>query len=353
LVKRGVDLKAALREDMAQVTETGKQFWVGKRVLITGASGMVGSWLVKELLALGARISVLVHDSDPQAELFRSGDIHSCSVVNGSLADYWSVERAVNEQEVDTVFHLGAQTIVGTANRSPLPTFEANVRGTYNLLEACRVHAAMVQRVVIASSDKAYGDQEQLPYTEAAPLIGRHPYDVSKSCADLIAQAYHHTYKLPVAIARCGNVYGGGDLNWSRIVPGTIREFLRNRPIVLRSDGTYIRDYIYVKDAARGYLRLAECLDDQRVRGEGFNFSTESPLTVLQIVEAIQKLMRREDLQPVIENSASGEIRNQWLSAAKARDVLGWRAEYDLESGLAETVAWYRLYLRGSASAAL
>lgn len=322
-------------------------FWNRKRVLVTGASGMVGSWLVKELLVGGAHVAVLVRDSDPQSELFRSGDIRACNVVNGRLEDFWSLERAVNEHDIDTVFHLGAQTIVGTANRFPLPTFEANIRGTYNLLEACRLHRGLVQRVIVASSDKAYGDQEQLPYREDAPLTGRHPYDVSKSCADLIAQSYHQTFDLPVAIARCGNVYGGGDLNWSRIVPGTICEFLRSRPVVLRSDGTFVRDYLYVKDAVRGYLRLAECLGDVRVRGGGFNFSNESPVTVLEIVGVLQKLMACEHLRPIIENSARAEIRNQYLSAAKARELLHWVPQYELQSGLGETIAWYREYLKG------
>lgn len=308
---------------------------------------MVGSWLVKALLAGGARVVVLVCDSDPQSELFRSGDIRVCSVVNGRLEDFWSVENSINAHDVDTVFHLGAQTLVGTANRFPLPTFEANVRGTYNLLEACRLHMNMVKRVIVASSYKAYGDQEQLPYREDASLTGRHPHDVSKSCADLITQSYHYTFELPVAIARCGNVYGGGDLNWSRIVPGTISACLRNQPVVLRSDGTYVRDYIYVQDAVRGYLRLAECLEDARVRGGGFNFSNESPVTVLEIVAAIQKLMKCEHLQPVIENSAQGEIRNQYLSSAKARELLAWTPQFDLPSGLEETIAWYRTYLKG------
>ena len=321
-------------------------FWRQRRVLVTGASGMVGSWLVKALLAAEASVIVLVHDADPQTELYRSGDIRRCSTVLGSLQDLWSLERAVTEHEADTVFHLGAQTIVGTANRFPLPTFETNIRGTYQLLEVCRLHRDIVHRVVVASSDKAYGDREQLPYTEDAPLTGRHPYDVSKSCADLIAQAYHRTYGLPVAIARCGNVYGGGDLNWSRIVPGTIREFLHGRPIVLRSDGTYVRDYVYVKDAVQGYLRLAQCLDSGQVRGEGFNFSNETPLTVRQIVAALQQAMGCEHLEPVVENSARGEIRDQYLSAAKARTVLGWAPQYDLNSGLAETIAWYRDYLK-------
>jgi CDP-glucose 4,6-dehydratase len=321
------------------------EFWKERRVLVTGATGTVGSWLVKDLLALGAHIVVLVRDADPRSELYRSGDIHRVSVVNGILEDLWTLERAINEREVDTVFHLGAQTIIGTAHRFPLPTFEANIRGTYNLLEVCRLHHEMVRRVVVASSDKAYGEQPNLPYTEDMPLNGRHPYEISKSCADLIAQSYHHTYGVPVTIARCGNVYGGGDLNWSRIVPGTVRSCLLGEPLVIRSDGAYVRDYIYVKDVARAYVRLAECLNDDRVTGEAFNFSAESPLTVLELVRILQRLMDREHITPHILNHAEGEIRSQHLSAAKARTILGWQPQFDLERGLRETIDWYRGFL--------
>lgn len=319
--------------------------WSNRRVFITGATGMIGSWLVKELLARGAYVIALVQDADPQSEFFRSGDYRQSSIVNGHLEDFWTLERAINEYETDTIFHLGAQTLVGVAHRFPLPTFEANIRGTYNLLEACRLHMDVVQRVVIASSDKAYGEQSHLPYTEEMPLNGRHPYEVSKSCADLIAQAYHHTYGLPVAIARCGNVYGGGDLNWSRIVPGTIRSFLRGERPIIRSDGTYVRDYIYVKDVVHAYMRLAEFLDNDQVRGEAFNFSLEKPMTVLEMVGMIQKLMDCKHIEPDIRNCAEGEIRSQYLSAEKARKVLGWEPVFDLETGLRETIAWYRTFL--------
>lgn len=321
------------------------EFWEERRVLVTGATGFVGSWLVKELLAQGAYVVTLVRDADPQSELYRSGNIHQVSVVNGTLEDFWTLEQAINGQEADTVFHLGAQTIVGTAQRFPLPTFEANIRGTYNLLEACRLHRDLVQRVVIASSDKAYGEQPNLPYSEDIPLRGRHPYEVSKSCADLIAQAYYHTYGFPVAIARCANVYGGGDLNWSRIIPGAIRSLLRDKRPIIRSDGTYIRDYIYVKDVTRAYMCLAEGLDDKRVQGEAFNFSTELPLTVLELVRTIQRLMECENIEPHIFNCAEGEIRAQHLSAARARAILGWGPQFDLEQGLSETIEWYRVFL--------
>lgn len=325
-------------------------FWHGRRVLVTGATGVIGSWLVKSLLDEGAWVAALVRDADPVSEFYRSGLSHQVSVINGGLEDFWTVERAVNEHQVGAVFHLGAQTIVGTAHRSPLPTFEANIRGTYNLLEACRIHSDMVRQVVVASSDKAYGEQPDLPYTEDMSLKGLHPYEVSKSCADLVAQAYHHTYGLPVAIARCGNVYGGGDLNWSRIVPETIRSFHQGNRPVIRSDGSYVRDYIYVKDIAHAYMRIAECLSDERVMGEAFNLSTESPLTVLELVKTIQGLMGCEEITPKILGTAEGEIKSQYLSTEKARKVLGWRPKYGLEPGLQETIAWYRRFLIEEAS---
>ncbi len=318
--------------------------WKNRKVFVTGATGIVGSWLVKDLLAQDAHVVALVRDADPQSELYRSGDIRRISVISGALEDFRTLERAINEHKIDTVFHLGAQTIVGVAHRSPLPTFEANIRGTYNLLESCRLHSTIVQRIVIASSDKAYGEQTNLPYTEDMPLQGRYPYEVSKSCIDLITQGYHHTYNSPTAIARCGNIYGGGDLNWSRIVPDTIRFCLRGERPVIRSDGTYVRDYIYVKDVVHAYMRLAECLDDNRVQGEAFNFSNETPVTVLELTRMIQKLMKCEHLEPRILNAAEGEIHAQYLSAAKAAEILEWKPQFGLEQGLCETIEWYRSF---------
>lgn len=305
---------------------------------------MVGSWLVRDLLARNARVVALIHDADPQSALFRSGDAARVSIVNGALEQPGCVERAINEHEVDTVFHLGAQTIVGTAMRSPVPTFEANLRGSYHLLDACRHHRGLVQRVVIASSDKAYGEHEALPYTEEMPLLARHPYDVSKSCTELIAQCYFHTYDVPVAIARCGNIYGGGDLNWSRVVPGTIRSVLRGERPILRSDGKFVRDYLHVLDTVRAYLSLAENVTRPEVTGEAFNFSAESPLTVLDVVAQIQTLAGTA-LEPKILNTARNEIHSQHLSAARAHELLGWKAELDLAAGLAATLPWYRDYL--------
>ena len=340
----GGPIATALDAAPSAYRKAAREEWRGRRAFVTGATGMIGSWLVRTLLDAGAEVVVLVLDADPQSELFRSGDVARTTVVNGALEDYSAVERAVNVHEVDTVFHLGAQTLVGPAHRAPLATFEANIRGTYNLLEACRVHAAVVKRVVVASSDKAYGETDALPYVEDLPLDGRHPYEVSKSCTDLLARSYHHTYGLPVTVARCGNVYGGGDLNWSRIVPGTIRAFLRGERPVIRSDGTFLRDYIYVRDVAEAYMTLATRTGDESVIGQAFNFSDESPLSVLDLVARIGRLMD-VDLAPDVRNNARGEIRHQYLSAARARSVLGWRPTHALDAGLRETIEWYREFL--------
>jgi CDP-glucose 4,6-dehydratase len=269
-------------------------------------------------------------------------------VVRGDVRDQALLERALGEFEVDTVLHLAAQTIVGIANRNPVSTFETNVQGTWALLEACRRSPA-VRQVILASSDKAYGDHDRLPYDEDAPLRGRHPYDVSKSCADLIAQAYAATYGLPVAVTRCGNFFGGGDLNWNRVVPGTIRAVLRGQAPVIRSDGSPVRDYFYVEDGVEAYLLLAERLASQPgLRGEAFNFSNEIQMTVLQLVGRILELMG-SGLKPDVRNEASNEIRHQYLSAAKARRLLDWRPRFSLEQGLRRTIDWYTDFLGGSA----
>ena len=319
-----------------------------RRVFVTGASGIVGSWLTRRLVDAGAYVVALIRDADPNSELFRSGTAGHVSVVNGSLEDYGALERAINEHETDVVMHLGAQTIVGTALRSPLMTFEANIRGTYNLLEACRRMGRIVRAVVIASSDKAYGDSDVLPYTEDMPPLGRHPYDVSKSCTDLLSHTYAHTYGLPVVIARCGNIYGGGDLNWSRIVPGTIRSAFRGERPIVRSDGTLIRDYIYVDDVVDAYLALADAVGRGKGIGEAYNFSSERQVTVLEMVQAVLRAAEREDLSPEIRDTAEAEIRKQYLDATKARRELGWSARFSLEEGLDRTVEWYRAFFERS-----
>jgi len=316
--------------------------------MVTGATGLVGGWLVRRLRAAGAQVVCLVRDWVPQSELVRSGMLEQVASVRGDMRDQALLERMLGEYEIDTVIHLAAQTIVPIANRNPVSTFETNIAGTWALLEACR-RSPTVKQIVLASSDKAYGDQERLPYDEETPLQGRHPYDVSKSCADLIAQSYAVTYGLPVVITRCGNFFGGGDLNWNRIVPGTIRSLLRGQPPVIRSDGQYIRDYFYVEDGAVAYMTLAERLaGDRTLGGHAFNFSNETPITVLTLVEHLLRLMD-SDLQPDIRNQASNEIRIQHLSAARARRVLGWQPLFSLEDGLQRTLAWYRDFLGGSA----
>ena len=292
-------------------------------MLVTGATGMVGSWLVKELLAADAYVVALVLDLDPQSELVRSGDLHRCAVVNGALEDLGALERAVTVHETDTVFHLGAQTLVGAPSARRTAPGSRTSGGTYNLLEVCRRHADLVQRVVVASSDKAYGETDALPYTEDSPLAARHPYEVSKAVGDLIAQSYHHTYGLPVAIARCGNVYGG-DLNWSRIVPGTVGAPTR-RAAVLRSDGSFVRDYLYVRDAATAYLRLAEAAD-RRGRRQRLQLQRRVAADGARARGAIRELMGKDAIEPVVLDSATGEIHDQVLSATRSLR-LGWRPE--------------------------
>lgn len=316
-------------------------FWRDRPIFVTGATGLVGGWLVQRLLAAEADVVCLVRDWIPQCELVRTNAIANVKVVRGDVRDQALLERILGEHEIDTVLHLAAQTIVGIANRNPVSTFETNIQGTWALLEACR-RSPLVRQIVVASSDKAYGDQEVLPYDETSPLQGQHPYDVSKSCADLIAHTYAASYGLPVTITRCGNFYGGGDLNWNRIVPCTIRAVLRGQRPVIRSDGRSIRDYFYVEDGAAAYMLLAERLASQPdLRGEAFNFSNELQISVLDLVRAILTIMD-SDLAPDIRNEAANEIRHQYLSAAKARRVLGWKPLFTLEEGLARTVAWYQ-----------
>jgi CDP-glucose 4,6-dehydratase len=322
-------------------------FWQDRPTFVTGATGLVGSWLVRRLLDAGADVVCLVRDWVPQSEFVRACLIERVKVVRGDVRDQALLERTLGEYEIETVFHLAAQTIVGIANRNPISTFETNIGGTWALLEACRRSPA-VKQIVVASSDKAYGDQEKLPYDEQTPLQGQHPYDVSKSCADLIAHAYGKTFGLPVAITRCGNFYGGGDLNWNRIVPGTIRSILRGQRPVIRSDGSFIRDYFYVEDGAAAYMLLAERLAEQtELRGQAFNFSNELQVTVLQLVQRILVQMD-SDLKPDVRDEASNEIRHQYLSAAKARELLGWSPLFTLEQGLRLTIEWYRNYLTDS-----
>ena len=323
-------------------------FWRDKSVLVTGATGLVGSWLVNALLKENANVTALVLDSDPSSQLVRSGDFSKISVVNGNLNNYEDVNRALLTNECATVIHLGAQTLVGTALLDPLSTFESNIKGTWNLLEAVRQSKGLVKALVVASSDKAYGDSENLPYLETHALHGDSPYDVSKSCTDLLSQSYGNTYHLPITVARCGNIYGGGDLNWSRIVPGTIRDLLAGRQPVLRSDGNFVRDYVHVDDVVSGYLRLAEVSSKADLNGEAFNFSRDEPLSVIALYRQLCQSVAGEFIEPEILNIAKAEIKNQHLKSLKANVTLGWNSQVNLSDGIEKTVQWYREYLTGS-----
>lgn len=320
-------------------------FWKNRNVFVTGATGLLGSWMATELLERGARVTCLLRDWVPRSRFVEAGLLNRTNIVHGTLEDLPTLVRALNEYEIDTVFHLGAQTIVDTASRSGLSTFETNVRGTWNLLEACRACPLLIKRIIVASSDKAYGRHARLPYTEETPLQGCFPYDASKACADLIAQSYYHTYRLPVAITRCSNLYGGGDLNFSRLVPGTIRTALQDEVPVIRSNGKFVREYFYVRDATEAYLCLAEHLTDDRLWGHAFNLGTETPVSVLNLVDKILTLTGKTHLGRKILNQANHEIPEQYLDCSKARQLLAWRPRYTLEQGLSETIAWYKEWL--------
>jgi CDP-glucose 4,6-dehydratase len=322
-------------------------FWRDRPTLVTGATGLLGGWLVPRLLAEGAEVVTIVRDW-PAKSLMATGDWRDrVARVTGDVRNGALLERVLGEYEVRTVFHLAAQTIVGIANRNPRSTFATNVDGTWRLLEACR-RSPLVEEVLVASSDKAYGDHGRTVVGEDAELKGRHPYDASKAAGDLIAQSYASTFQVPVAIARCGNFYGGGDLNWNRIVPGTIRSVLRGQRPVIRSDGTFVRDWLYVEDGASAYLSLAEGLArDPRLAGQAFNFSNEAPASVLDIVRTVLSAMG-SGLQPDVRNESLHELPYQALSAAKARKVLGWKPSFTLPQGMERTIAWYRAHLEGS-----
>lgn len=320
-------------------------FWRDRATFVTGGSGLLGSWLVRRLADEGAEVVCLLRDWVPQSELVRSGTLGRVRVVRGDVRDQPLLERVLGEYEITAAFHLAAQTIVGVANRNPLSTFETNVGGTWALLEACR-RCPTVQAVVVASSDKAYGDNGSAAYDERTPLAGRHPYDASKACADLIAQSYAATFGVPVAVTRCGNLYGGGDLNWNRLIPGTIRSVLRDERPVIRSDGSLVRDYFYVEDGVAAYMLLAERLAaDPALRGEAFNFSDERRITVLDLACRILADMGSA-LEPVVLNETRHEILHQSLLAGKARERLGWRPGFTLEQGLGRTIDWYREFFR-------
>ncbi len=317
--------------------------WKDKNVFVTGGNGFLGGWLIQEQVKKEANVTCLIRDNVKNSNLQLLGLMDNINIISGSVEDYRTVERGMNEHESDVVFHLAAQAIVGVANRSPISTFETNIKGTWNVLEACR--QVSIKRTIVASSDKAYGEHEKLPYKEEFCLNGLSPYEASKSCTDIITRTYAKTYGLPVAITRCGNIYGGADLNWSRIIPGTIKAVMKNERPLIRSDGTPIRDYIYVMDVVNAYIMLAEQVDRKEVSGEAFNLGTETPISVLDLTKKIISLLGRK-LEPQIQNQAKNELHMQYLDWSKARKILGWKPKYKLDEGLAETINWYEEYFK-------
>lgn len=319
---------------------------MGRTVLVTGAQGFVGCWLTERLLGQGATVVALRRDFEPDSRFATEGIEQRCVIARADLLDYEGILRVLNEHSVSAVFHLAAQTIVGTANRSPLSTFETNVRGTWLLLEACRavrVVGDAVEAVVVASSDKAYGDHEQLPYHEDAPLQPRYPYDTSKACADLIARSYAHTYDLPVAVTRLANVYGGGDVNWSRIVPGSARSLVAGERPVIRSDGSPERDYIHVDDAVEAYLAVASSLDSPELRGRAWNAGSGTAVSAREVVDRLISVSGG-DVEPDVQGAGNpqGEIHRQYLDSTAIEQELGWRPAVGLDEGLLRTWEWYR-----------
>lgn len=316
-------------------------FWKNKNVLITGANGFVGSYISMRMCETPAAVFGMVRDHLPSSVFTIAGLDKKVNIVHGSLEDFDAVKRIINEYEIDTIFHVGAQAIVKSAMADPLQTFRSNILGTANVLEACRLLDKQVKCVVVASSDKAYGSSPKLPYKEDFPLKGEFPYEVSKSCVDLIAQSYFKTYNLPLSITRCGNIYGGGDPNNSRLIPSTILFAMANKNPVLRSNGKYIRDFVYVEDIADTYLLLAEKMSDGKIAGEAFNFSYELKKQVIDVVNDILRLMKKTQLTPEILNQAEKEILSQYLNCEKAKTVLNWKPMYNYEEGLVRTITWY------------
>ena len=318
----------------------GMMEWKFSNVLVTGGSGFLGSYIIEKLINKSANVVAIVRDFKPRSRLFYENINSKINIVQGDITDYHLVERVLNEYEIDTVFHIAAQTIVQIANRNPLSTFNSNIKGTWNILEACR-RSELIERVVVASSDKAYGEKAKLPYDEEDLLDAKHPYDLSKAFTDLLSQSYHHTYNLPIGITRCGNLYGGGDLNFNRLIPQTSKYLIYNKNPILRSDGTFLRDYFYVEDAADSYVLLAEKLIDKNLQGEAFNFGTETPRTVLEIVNELIDISGKRGIKPIIQNTAKGEIKKQYLSCKKAKKILSWKPKHNLRQGLEKTYRWY------------
>jgi CDP-glucose 4,6-dehydratase len=318
-----------------------RHFWRGRSVLITGFEGFLGSHLTKSLIYGGAKVVGLDIKVRRKETILTVADYRRMTVIKGSVTNYRLLGDILTRKKINVVFHLAAEAIVGRCHNNPRRSFSVNIKGTWNILEACR-NSKTVKSIVIASSDKAYGSHKKLPYMEDAPLIGNHPYDVSKSCADLIAYTYFHTYGLPVSVTRCGNIYGPGDFNFSRIIPEAMQCIKNNKTLLIRSDGRFVRDYVYVDDIVEGYILLVEKLESRQLAGQAFNFSIENPITVLKLLKQIDKVsVRYGKLEYKILNAAEYEIKKQYLSSAKVRKILGWKPKHDLSQGLQKTISWY------------
>lgn len=316
------------------------KFWKNKNVFITGSTGLLGHWVTKYLIAAGANITVLVHKSVPK--VFKQA-FSKVKIVRGDVTDYRKIIGALKKNHIEIIFHLAANTNIPEAYINPLPMFDANIKGAWVVLEAARQNKK-IKAILFASSDKAYGDSEKLPFKETTPLKGKHPYNASKSASDLIAQSYFSTYSLPICITRCGNFYGGGDLNFNRLIPSIIKAVLFSEPLILRGDGKHIRDFFYVEDGARASIELVEKMyKNPKIIGQDFNFSYGEPIAVLELVDLILKKMN-SNIKPQIQGQAKGEVKSQYLSSKKARTILKWKPAYNLEEGLIKTIAWYGEY---------
>ncbi|MBI2573087.1 SDR family NAD(P)-dependent oxidoreductase [Candidatus Woesearchaeota archaeon] len=318
--------------------------WSNKNVFITGADGFIGGWIAKVLVERGANVVVLARDDKKESALKLHHIEHKVNIVHGDITDFSLLRRIINEYEIEYCFHLAAQALVQIANRSPLSTFETNIKGTWTLLEAVReVASPRFKALIVASTDKAYGIHEELPYTEESELRGIYPYDASKVCADVLARCYHKMYNLPICVTRKANIYGGADINFGRIVPDTFKSIITGQELIIRSDGTPQRDYMYVEDAADAYITLAENMHRPEIVGQAFNFSSEKPVSVLELVNTIVKVAGKQ-VQPKVLGQAKGEIDVQYLSRAKAEKLLGWKPRHSLEQGLSKTLEWYKGY---------
>ena len=325
---------------MEELVRMNKEFWINKRVLITGFEGFLGSHLTKTLLTAEAKVVGLDIKTYREETILCQSDYEKMTVYKGSVVDHRLLREILNKHSIDVIFHLAAEALVVRSQENPCRTFGTNIQGTWQVLETARRYGK-IKAIVVASSDKAYGSHKKLPYHEDMPLIANHPYDVSKSCADLISRTYAHTYGLPLAITRCGNIYGPGDFNFSRLIPDAIRCSLTNKTLLIRSDGKFVRDYVYADDIVNGYMLLAEKLPDSKIAGEAFNFSNETPLTVLEVVEEISRAGGSK-LQYKIMNSAEYEIKRQYLESKKSKNFLEWEPRHTFSEGINETMGWFK-----------